>query len=210
MPLSGPSAQQSAEANQGQNFSNLLQQSYGKNFGSQQGILSNLTNVLSPTAEAGPNQEGFNAAEKSELNASAINTNAKNYRNAATVAAEGEAGAGGNTYAPTGGQQQVAATIASNAAQNTSAEENQIEQADYATGRQNFQNAVGGLENVSEQYNPNATGGLALNANQNAFSQANAINQESNAWVGDLTGLVGGLGGAAITAYGGNMHKGKG
>lgn len=199
MPLSGPSAQQSAEANQGQNFSNLLQQSYGKNFGAQQGILSNLTNVLSPIAEAGPNQEGFNAAEKSALNASAINTNAKNYRNAATVAAEGEAGAGGNTYAPTGGQQQVAATIASNAAQNTSAEENQIEQADYATGRQNFQNAVGGLENVSGQYNPNATGGLALNANQNAFSQANAINQESNAWVGDVTGLVGGLGGAALS-----------
>ena len=175
-----------------------MQSSYGTNFGAQQGILSNLTDVLNPIAEAGPNQEGFSGAEKSALNASAINQNAANYRNASTVVAGGQAGAGGNTYAPTGGQQQVAATIASNAAQNLSGTENQINQADYAQGRQNFGNAVSGLEGVAGQYNPNATGGLALNANENAFGQANAINQESNAWVGDVAGLIGGLGGAAL------------
>ena len=151
-----------------------MQSSYGTNFGAQQGILSNLTDVLNPIAEAGPNQEGFSGAEKSALNASAINQNAANYRNASTVVAGGQAGAGGNTYAPTGGQQQVAATIASNAAQNLSGTENQITQADYAQGRQNFGNAVSGLEGVAGQYNPNATGGLALNANENAFGQANA------------------------------------
>jgi hypothetical protein len=187
-----------------------LQSSYGTNFGAQQGILSNLTDVLNPIAEAGPNQEGFSGAEKSALNASAINTNAANYKNAATVVAGGEAGAGGNTYAPTGGQQQVAATIASNAAQNLSGTENQITQADYAQGRQNFGNAVSGLEGVAGQYNPNATGGLALNANENAFGQANAINTESNAWLGDVTGLIGGLGGAAISAGLGGRGSGSG
>lgn len=201
MPVSGPSAAQSSDEAQGQDFSKLLQQSYQTNFGAQQGILGNLTSVLSPIAEAGPNQEGFSGAEKSALNASAINTNAANYKSAATVVAGGEAGAGGNTYAPTGGQQQVAATIASNAAQNLSGTENQITQADYAQGRQNFGNAVSGLEGVAGQYNPNATGGLALQGNENAFNQANQINQESNAWVGDVAGLVGGLGGAAIGAF---------
>jgi len=206
MPMSGPSAQQTAEATQGEDFSKLLQQSYETNFGASEGILGNLTSVLTPIAEAGPSQEGFSAAEKSALNATAINTNAKNYRNASTVVAAGRAGAGGNTYAPSGTDAQVQATIASNAAESTSAAENEIERADYAAGRSNFEGAVGGLEKVAGEYNPNATGGLALEGNKNAFGESNEINQESNAWMGDLTGLIGGLGGAALTGPLGHGH----
>lgn len=199
MPLSGPSAQQTTDAAQGQNFSNILNQYAQQRFGAQGDILQNLTDINTPIAEAGPNQEGFSATEKAALNSSAINTNAANYRNAATVVAGGEAGAGGNTYAPTGGQQQVAAQIASNAAQNTSNAENAITQADYATGRSNFNSAVGALEGVSSQYSPNATGGLALQGNENAFNQANQINQENQAWEGEAAGLVGGLAGSVIS-----------
>jgi hypothetical protein len=202
LPLSGPSAAETADQTQSQDFSKLLNQSYSQNFAGQSSILGNLTSVLNPIAEAGPDQEGFNASEKAALTGGAINTNAQNYKNASTVVAEGNAGAGGNTYAPSGGQGQEAATIASNAAQNTSNTENQITEADYAQGRQNFQGAVGGLENVAQQYNPNATAGEATTAGGQAFSESSNINQQDNAWMGDLTGLVGGLGGAALGAYG--------
>jgi hypothetical protein len=208
MPMSGPSAAETATSTQGQDFSQLLNQSYSQNFAGQSSILGNLTNVLNPIAEAGPSQEGFSGSEKAALTGGAINTNAQNYKNASTVVAEGNAGAGGNTYAPSGGQGQEAATIASNAAQNTSNTENQITEADYAQGRQNFQGAVGGLENVAQQYNPNATAGEALGANQNAFSQEGSIESQQNAWEGDLTGLVGGLGGAALGAYGASHKSG--
>ena len=160
--------------------------------------------MLTPIFEAGPNQTGFSAGENAALTSGAINQNAANYRSAATVAGANEARAGGTTYAPTGGQQEVNAQIASNAAENLSNTENQITEANYAQGRQNFQSAEAGLFGAQSGYAPNATGALANQTNQTAFGEEQQIAQQQNAWVGDVAGLVGGLGGAAI----GNLNVG--
>jgi len=202
MPMSGPSAQQTSDAANSQSFSNQLQSAWGSNFGAESSILGNLTNTLTPTEEAGPNQKGFSAGEDSALVGGAINNNAANYRNAAVVSGEGRAGAGGNTYAPSGADAQVTAGIASNAAENLSNTENQINEADYAQGNKNYENAVGGLDTVAQLYNPNATAGAATSAGGQAYSEANENNEQSQAWEGDVAGLVGGLGGAAIGAFG--------
>jgi hypothetical protein len=202
MPMSGPSATQTQEAGSSQDFSNSLQAAWGQNFGAESSILGNLNNELTPIAEAGPNQEGFNASELSSLNSSAISSNATNYKNASAAVSEGRAGAGGNTYAPSGGDQQVQAQIASNASENLSNTENQIQQTDAAVGRSTWQAAEGGLQGVAAAYNPNATAGAATSAGGQAYSQANENNAQSQAWMGDVAGLVGGLGGAAIGAFG--------
>jgi hypothetical protein len=202
MPMSGPSAQQTQESGAGQSFSNSLQSAWGSNFGAQSSILSNLTNELSPIEEAGPNQEGFSAGEKSSLDASAISNNATQYKNASAVVGEGRAGAGGNTFAPSGGDTAVQAGLASQAGQALSTQENQINEADYATGRSNWEAATQGLDQVASLYNPNATAGAATGAAGQAYNEANENNEQSQAWMGDVAGLVGGLGGAAISAYG--------
>jgi hypothetical protein len=202
--MSGPSAQQTQESGASQSFANSLQSAWGTNFGAESSILGNLTNELTPIEEAGPNQEGFSAAEKSNLNASAISNNATQYKNASAVVGEGRAGAGagGNTFAPSGGDTAVQAGLASQAGQALSTQENQINEADYATGRSNWEAATQGLDTVAGLYNPNATAGAATSAGGQAYQEANENNEQSQAWMGDVAGLVGGLGGAAINAYG--------
>jgi hypothetical protein len=198
--MCGPSGQQKQIAGQAENLSSLLSANYAQNFGAESAILGHLTNILTPIVEAGPNQEGMSAAEKAAITGNAINTNATNYRNAATVVAGSRAGAGGSTYAPSGTDKQVAATIASNEAGQLSQEENQIEQADYALGRQEFQQAEAGLAGVAAAYNPNATAGAAIGANSAAAQQAEQMTEESNAWMGDVAGLAGGIGSTILGA----------
>jgi hypothetical protein len=196
--MCGPSAAQTSLSGQSQSLSSLLSANYAQNFGAQSPILGNLTSILTPIAEAGPSQEGMSPAEKAAITGNAINTTAANYKNAATVIGTGRAGAGGNTYAPSGADTQVQGEIASEGAQQLSGEENQIEQADYALGHKNFEEATGGLETTAAAYNPNAIASTAVGANQSAFGEQSQIQSEDNAWMGDVAGLVGGLGGAAL------------
>lgn len=181
-----------------QGFSSLLQSNYQQNFGDKSAILGHLNSILSPIIQGGPSQKGFSAGETADLNSSAINTNAANYRNAATVVAGSRAGAGGSTYAPSGTDKQVEGSIATAAAQNLGATENQIDLANYQQGNQNYTNAVSAEEGVANAYNPDAIAGEATGANSSAANQAQTINAENQAWEGQVTGLVGGLGGAAL------------
>lgn len=177
---------------------------YNANNAASNSILSNVTNSLTPILEAGPSQKGFSTAEDTELQSGAAVSNAANYQHASAVAGANNAAGGGSTYAPTGGQQQVAGAIASNAAGNLSSTQNQIEEANWAQGTKNFENAEAGELGAQQGYNPNATGSLAENANSNSFGQQQQMAQQSDAWVGDLSSLVGGLGGAAL----GNLNAG--
>lgn len=196
--MCGPSNASKQLASGEQSFSNQLQANYAQNFGQNSAILSNLSQTLSPIVEAGPNQQGFSPTKNAALTSGAINSNAAAYRNASAVAGANSAAAGGNTYAPSGAQQQVNAGIASNAAEALSSNENQITEANYATGRANFEGAVGQLSGVANDYNPNALAGEATGANSSAANQEQQLTTEENAWVQPVAGLIGGLGGAAI------------
>jgi hypothetical protein len=99
--------------------------------------------------------------------------------------------------------------VATSAAQTQSNEQLGATEANYAQGRANYGQAVGGLESVASGENPTGYAGAATSANQDAFGEEQSIDQQQNQWIQDTAGLVGGLGSAAIGAYG-NIEKGTG
>lgn len=200
--MCGPSDAQKGLANQQSAFYQQLQSSYATNFGEQQGILSSLTNTLSPILNAGPNQQGFSPAENAALTGSAINSTASAARNAQVIAASS---AGGNTGVTTGGEKQLQATIASRAGEGLAGEENQINLANYATGRSNFYNAESGLVGVAGLENPTPYAGAATSAGNSAFSSATEIQNMKNQEQADIGGAVAGL---ALAPFTGGMSLG--
>jgi len=195
----GASTSQKALGAGSANFYNTLKNSYAQNFGSQSAILSNLTNALQPILQGGPNQQGFSAAENAAMNSQAINNAATANRNAQVIAGSN---VGGNTGVTTGGQKQLQAQIATGVGNNLSNNLNQITQANYATGRQNFFGAESALSGVASQYNPTAYAGRALNAGNEAFGQASQLQQMKNQEQADIGGMVAGF---ALAPFTGGM-----
>jgi hypothetical protein len=180
-------------------MSSQLSANYSTNFGDNSAILGHLNNILSPIAQAGPDQQGFGANELAALNTGTNEGVGRSYAKASqslnnSIGAQG----GGNEADPNGAADQRKQSLATSAADTMSNADLGITEANYSQGRSNFNNATAGLENVASQYNPNATAAAANTSSATAFGDAQANQAASNAWVGDLTGLVGGLGGAAL------------
>jgi hypothetical protein len=194
------SSQKNLSASTG-NFYTTLQGAYNTHFADQSNILSNLHNAWSPILNAGPNQQGFSAGELADLNSKAINSTANNYKFAAQQSNEARAArGGGNTFSPSGGDAQVDADIATKAAQQLSGEQTQIDQANYAQGRQNFEAASGALSGVAAQDNPLGFASAASNTGDQAFKMDTQINAENNSWKNDLVG--------GLTSIAGSWAKG--
>lgn len=186
--MCGATSQQKQLANSQQAFFQNLTASYQQNFGEQQGILSALTNTLSPIFEAGPNQMGFSASENAALTGSAINNAAAINRHEQVIAASS---AGGNTGVTTGGQKQLQAGIAASTGNQLSSNLNQIQLENARTGRANFLAAESGLAGVAGMENPIGYGGVANSAGENAMKSAEAVQEANDQWVGALGGLAG-------------------
>ena len=197
--MCGSSTSQQQLAGQSANFYGQLKNSYAQNFGAQSAILSNLNSALQPIISGGPNQQGFSAAENAAMNSQAINNAAMANRNAQVIAGSN---VGGNTGVTTGGQKQLQAQIATGVGNNLSNNLNQITQANYATGRQNFFGAESALSGVASQYNPTAYAGQALNAGNEAFGQASQLQQMKNQEQADIGGMVAGF---ALAPFTGGM-----
>jgi hypothetical protein len=177
-----------------------VQNNYATNFADQQNILSHINSVLSPVLEAGPSQTGFSPSELAALNTQAVNATGANYKNAAVALNSQLAGRGGGSSLPESGvDQQLKEGLASSAAGQLSNQELGITESDYATGRSNFQNAESAELAASGQYNPNATGSLANEVGQNAFQEADTINQESNQATADIAGGITSLASAGLS-----------
>jgi hypothetical protein len=206
----GPSAPETATAGQQSSTAQQLASNYGSQFGAQSAITSNLTNILNPIAEAGPDQQGFGANETAAINTDIGQGTGTNYAHADQALQTQEAGRGGGAESlPSGVNAQLGAGIATSAAQTQSNEQLGATEANYAQGRANFGNAVSGLDTVAGIENPLGYAGAATGANQAAFGDEQSIQQQQNQWIQDTAGLVGGLGSAAIGAYG-NIEKGTG
>jgi hypothetical protein len=181
-----------------QNFMNQVQQQAGTVFGNSSTVFQDLLNTFTPTVNAGPNQQGFSAQELSNLNSQAITQAGVGYRNAKeavgnALSAEG----GGNVSLPSGTQTGIEASLAENAANQTSTELGQITEQNYAVGRQNYENAVSGLAGAPNVFNPaTSTANAATGAGTAAANTANQIAQENNSWVSAVTGALGQVGGA--------------
>jgi hypothetical protein len=201
-------AQQQVQSSQ-INFMNQLQSQAGSVFGDASNVFQSLMSTFSPIVAAGPNQQGFSPALLSSLNSQAITQTGQAYKNAAAAVGNAESAInGGNTNLPGGSQIATEDYLASAGANQTANELMGITQANYAAGRQNYENAVSGLEGATNVFNPaTSAANAATSAGTAASNTANQIAQEQNSWVGAVTGLAGSLGGAALGGLMNNMSN---
>lgn len=202
----GATPQQTQTYNQQSQLSQQMMTQAQSVFGSSSGVFNDLVSSLAPTVAAGPNQQGFSAAETSALNSAAVTNGAQAYKNAKSATGDAMAAQnGGNAATTSGTTAGVDANIAAGSAENTANQENQITQENFATGRQNYDTAVGALESAPGVFSSaTSAGSAASGALENQSNTANQIAQEDQSWV---QGVTGALGGVASGFVGGGMKN---
>ena len=198
--MSGPTAAQTNLQNEQAAFYQQATQNANTTFGEDQQLLQQLQSIYDPILAKGPDQEGYSQDELNDLNAQAVEGTAENYQGAAKAVNENLAAqGGGNISLPNGGADQLKEEVAASSAQQESSEENQIKQADYAQGYNEFQTATGALEDVSGQLNPTAYEGAATSAGSAEGVTANQIATENNSWENAVLGAAGSIGSAVVS-----------
>lgn len=179
-----------------QQYDQMMQTQYAK----QSSLYSTVTSVLQPIFNQGPNQQGMSAAEKATLDAQAVEGTAENYKMAAQAVNEQIAaeGGGGSPAITTGAQQAIKSSIATSAAAEESKQETEIQEQDYALGRENFTNAEEGLMAVAGGENPLGYMQATTNQENVTNQEANAIAEEDNSWINAAIGAAGTIGAAAV------------
>lgn len=193
-------AQENLETQQAAFYKTMTDQ-YNTVFGESQAILSNLTKIFTPIVQAGPGQRGFSDEERASLDTTATETTASNYANAQRTLNESLASRGGSDFIPSGEETQLNEGLLATEAGDRSALENQIEQADFETGRQNWAAATEGLAQVSGQENPANFANATTNAGEAAGTTANQIAEASNSLWGAAIGGLSGIAGAAVKGW---------
>lgn len=191
----GGASQQQKDISAAQsNYYNVLTQQAQEEFGLASGIFNQLKDMFSPILAAGIDQQGFSKAELDTLNAQVVNQTGANYHNAAqAVNEELAAQGGGNVRIGSGANDLVRERVADSAAQTASNEELQVQENNYATGRQNFLNAAAILSGAPGVFSgATAAAGVANNAGADASQTANEITQANNSWMGLVGGILGG------------------
>jgi hypothetical protein len=189
----GPSKQEEGIANSAQSFSNTLQANYGQAFGEQQDTLKNL-NAEIQKIETGQTGQGFGAEELAAKNTAAINSAGAASRNAQQAIGNFSAGqgGGGSSGIISGVQEQLRAGAASSSANELADAQNKIVQQNYAQGRINAAQTVGGLESLAGQYGGEASSSMggAISEGGQAFGEANKIQEQKGQMMSEIGGLI--------------------
>lgn len=191
------SAQNQAQQAQAAAYTQMTQQAQ-QVFGASSQVFQQLQATFAPTVAAGPNQQGFSQAEQSALNSQAITEGGIAARNAKQATGEAVAaqGGGNNAALQSGVDTGIEAQVNESAAENTANNLNTIQLNNYATGRQNYNNAVAGLAGSTNAFNPASTAGnAATRAGEASANTANQIASQNNSWIQAVTGAVGGIAG---------------
>src|ERR1700677_2972763 len=162
------------------------------NYAQDQEILGALQNEYAPIFAKGPDQEGFSGAEVNNLNTQATEGTATDYNQASKALREQQAATG--VAAPTGAMEAQQAGLASSAANSEAQQRQQITQANYQQGYNEWSQAAAGLGQVSGQLNPAGYSGAATGAGEAAGNTANQIASESNSWINAALGAAGSIG----------------
>lgn len=205
--MCGPTAAQENLANEQASFYQNQVSAYNTAYSNFSDISSKLSALYAPILAKGPSQRGMSAGETADLNAQAVQGTAENYKAAGQALNEriGAQGGGTSNENMTGaGANALREQLASTGAEAESAQETQIQEADYAEGRQNYEEAVGGEQTLASGWNPNAFAGSATNAGTAAGNTEAQIASESNAVWSSVFSALGGIAGAAA----GNLNVG--
>ena len=201
----GASAAENAAAASTASLNATIQQSMQTMFANQQNVVQAINNAFEPILQAGPSQQGFSPQELAAQKTSVIENNAQQFANAerATQGAFASRG-GGNEVLPSGVEAQVEGSLAADTAAKTAAGLTNVDIANWATGRQNFQNAAGIESGVMSSQGIGQIAGTAVQGSENAFSQQSKITEENDAaspWamVGGILGSVAGSAASALT-----------
>jgi hypothetical protein len=193
--MCGPTGAEESQLANTQSFASQLQSNYGQLFGQQQGVLSSLNRSLSPTLAAGPSQQGFSGTETAALNTAAIDNAGAANRSAQQAAANFGAGqgGGGTSGVQSGITKQIQGAIAGQSAGQLATSQNNIQQANYAQGNQNYWKAQGAMQELGQQYSPNSAQSGAISEGGQAFSDASTIASQApgEQIAGDIVGLAG-------------------
>jgi hypothetical protein len=201
----GPSQQEEGIANSTQSFSNSLQANYGQAFGQQQSTLTGLNNEIQKI-ETGQTGQGFSAQELAAKNTQAIDSAGAASRNAQQAIGNftaGEGGGGGSGIV-SGVQEQLRAGAASSSANELATAQNNIVQQNYAQGRTNAAETVGGLTSLASEYGGEASSAMggAINEGNAAFSESDKIQQQKAQEMAGIGSLVGSVAGAVVPGAG--------
>jgi hypothetical protein len=159
--------------------------------------------AYSPIFAAGPNQEGFSPGEVNNLNTQAGEGTATSFNQADKALRETQAATGVAT--PTGPQEQQQEELASSAANSEAQQKQQITQANYAQGYQQWQQAASGLTNTAGLLNPTGYSGAATGAGEATGNTANQIASENNSWVNAALGAAGAIGTGVVSENPGDI-----
>lgn len=186
-------------------------------FGNDNQVFTGMMKSYGATVAQGPSQHGFTEAERSALRSSVITNNANQFRNVAGGVKAGQAAyGGGNTVSESGTTEGQNLEVAQAAAGKTASDLNQVDQADWATGRDNYRFAAEGetklpgvFDNVPGM-DKAASGGL-----QDSLTEQKSLDAASGWWKKPVMGLVNaGLsvasGGLGSMATGGTFKEGAG
>jgi hypothetical protein len=138
------------------------------------------------------------------MNAQAINSAGAASRNAQqsagnALAGQGIEGIGGNSSGLVSGiQQQIQGTVASQSANQLASAQNQIVQANYETGRENFWNSTKGEQSLANAENPEPYGSMAQSSLGQAQASAAEIDRQKQARTDSWAGLAKGVIGAGL------------
>jgi hypothetical protein len=162
-------------------------------FGHQQAIYGPMAAKFQSIFDAGPSQKGFSAGESQDLETQVIEGTAGNYANAAKAVNEHIAAEGGTGGMANGAADELRLSTANSAAQEKTREETQLTEANYATGRQQWQNAASGLLDIASGENPVNYENASTAAGGAASTTAEDIAKEQNSWINAAMGIAGDL-----------------
>ena len=217
-------AENAAAADQ-KSFTSQMVSQASQVFGADNGVFNAMKSAYSNLLAAGPSQQGFSAAQQSAMDASAITSGANQARFVAGMVKGAGAGAGGG-FATPGSSGAAGASLAGAEAKiagSTASELNQIQQANWKQGNENWKVAGQGLGESTKSFSnvagleEQAEGGLKAN-----MANAQAADAASNWWVkpvegavmGGISAFTGGMGGGlakmALNKLGGSSGDGGG
>lgn len=183
-----------------------MQEMTASEYAGQQTVLGAMQPMFESIFQAGPEQEGFSAQEKENLDAQVKSGTAANFKSAATAIGNEEGAEGGGL--PNGATMQTQEELGATAATEESQQEGQVEEADYAAGRSNWESAASGLFNIASQDNPLGYAEATTGSGSSASQTAQAIESQDSSWENALIGAGGAVGGGFATGWGKAAHGG--
>ena len=189
----GPSSAEKSAAQQTQATANQMVGQATQIFGNDNAVFNQMKSAYQTIINGGPGQQGFSQAELNARTSAAVTADAAAFRNASASVKSGLAGVGGgNQVAAAGAAISPMLDLANKEAAKESGDINQIQQENYATGRENFFKTSELNQQLPSQAFSNVPGveGATLGAEKQNSEEQQQLNAQAGWWKGPVLGLV--------------------